>query len=331
MDPQSIPAALRDIDQWLCWQEQERDGKATKVPVDARTGEFASVTDASTWSDFETAHAGVTTLDASGVGFVFTEADSFVGVDLDDCRDAETGRPDGWAKEIVQSLDSYTEVSPSGTGYHVYVCGNLPAGRNRSGHVELYESARFFTVTGAHVDGTPAVVNERNQALRQVHAEYVADGSPSGSGSHPADTDGATGHDLSDEELLTRARNAKNAPKFERLWRGDTSGYDSHSEADMALCFLLAFWTGGDVAAVDRLFRHSGLYREKWDEPHYADGRTYGAVTAERAVRETSEVYEPREQEEVETPREDRSPTEAAASSLKSESRSDVESLRSVC
>lgn len=166
-------------------------------------------------------------------------------------------------------------MSPSETGYHVYVCGDLPADGNHSRNVECYDAARFFTVTGAHVRGTPPVIHDRQQELRDIHAEYVADSATQEQSPSPT-TATPSGNDLSDEELLNRAHAAKNGAKFTRLWRGDTSGYDSHSEADMALCFLLAFWTGGDAVRVDRLFRDSGLYRPKWDESHYADGSAYG-------------------------------------------------------
>jgi len=110
-------------------------------------------------------------------------------------------------------------------------------------------------------------------------------------GSTPGDRSGPA--DLSDDELLERATSAANGEKFRRLWNGDIGGYDSHSEADMALCTLLAFWTGGDCGRMDRLFRESGLIREKWDELHYGDGRTYGEGTVERALQVTDERYGP--------------------------------------
>ena len=99
--------------------------------------------------------------------------------------------------------------------------------------------------------------------------------------------------DLDDKKLLKKARRASNGPKFERLWAGNTGGYESNSEADMALCCLLAFWSGGDQKQMDRLLRQSGLLREKWDEVHYADGSTYGEKTIERAVENTSNFYSP--------------------------------------
>lgn len=155
---EAVPGTLLEYDQWLCWREDERNGKATKIPIDPTTGEFASTTDAETWAPFETAREQVQFGTEDGLGFVFTDDDPIVGVDLDDCRDPETGEIDAWAVDVIETLDSYTEVSPSGTGFHVLVTGALPDGRNRRGEIELYETARFFTVTADHVEGTPATL-----------------------------------------------------------------------------------------------------------------------------------------------------------------------------
>jgi putative DNA primase/helicase len=298
-----LPEALREREQWVCWREEDRDGKPTKIPVTPGAGGFASSTESNTWSDFETALEYTETEHADGVGFVFTDDDPVVGVDLDDCRDPETGDIDDAARDIIDRLDSYTEVSPSGTGFHVLLRGELPEGRNRRGSVELYDTARFFTVTGDHVERTPNRVARRQDALTAIHHEYVqdTDGETASESEQRDGTDDqstATGAadvdiDLEDEELLEKARNASNGEKFERLWNGNTVGYDSQSEADMALCCLLAFWTGGDQTQMDQLFRESGLLREKWDEVHYADGSTYGEKTIERAIATTSEFYEP--------------------------------------
>jgi len=295
------PKKLREREQWVCWREEERDDKLTKIPVTPATGGFASSTDPETWGSLEAALEYTETEHADGVGFVFTDNDPIVGVDLDDCRDPETGDVDDDAQDIIARLDSYTEVSPSGTGYHVLIKGNLPDGRNRRGSVELYDTARFFTVTGDHVGRTPTRVARRQDALDAIHREYVQnierDTTPESRQRGDADGQSATNEaddvDLEDEELLEKARNASNGEKFERLWNGNMGGYDSQSEADMALCCLLAFWTGGDRTQMDQLFRQSGLHREKWDEVHYADGSTYGEKTVERAIANTSEFYDP--------------------------------------
>ncbi|GAB7011421.1 hypothetical protein [Halorubrum trueperi] len=298
-----LPEALREREQWVCWREEEREGKPTKIPVTPGAGGFASSTESDTWRDFETALEYTEAEHADGIGFVFTDDDPIVGVDLDDCRDPETGDVDDAARDFIERLDSYTEVSPSGTGFHVLIKGELPEGRNRRGSIKLYDTARFFTVTGDHVEGTPSRVALRQDALVAIHREYIQDtGTEAKSGSgHRGATDeesatsgaGDVDVDLADEELLEKARNASNGEKFKRLWNGNTVGYDSQSEADMALCCLLAFWTGGDRRQMDQLFRQSELHREKWDEVHYTDGSTYGEKTIERAITTTSEFYEP--------------------------------------
>ena len=302
-EPEAIPERLRERDQWVCWREEDRDGKPTKIPVTPGAGGFASATESETWAGFEAALDYTETEHADGVGFVFTDDDPIVGVDLDDCRDPETGDVDDAALDIIARLDSYTEVSPSGTGYHVLIRGELPEGRNRRGGVELYDTARFFTVTGDHVEETPTRVARRQDALTAIHREYVQDterdmaseSKQYEGADDESPTTGAAGVDvdLDDKDLLKKARNASNGEKFERLWNGNTVGYDSQSEADMALCCLLAFWTGGDRTQMDQLFRQSGLHREKWDEVHYADGSTYGEKTIERAIATTSEFYDP--------------------------------------
>jgi primase-polymerase (primpol)-like protein len=298
VDSGALPAGIVERDQWVCWREEERDGKPTKVPVRPETGDFASTTDPDTWTSFERAVEAVEDEDVDGVGFVFSAEDPIVGVDLDECRVPETGNPGSTAQTIIERLDSYTEVSPSGTGYHVLVEGDLPDGRNRRGSIELYDSARFFTVTGEHVSGTPDRIESRQEALTEVYREYVGDGAvnsdrtdASATSTGGTDTDGDV--TLDDVDVVERARRAENGEKFEQLWTGTIAGYDSHSEADMALCCLLAFWTGGDRSQIDRLFRQSGLMREKWDDIHYADGSTYGEKTIKRAVSTATDSYDP--------------------------------------
>jgi primase-polymerase (primpol)-like protein len=289
-----LPVGLTERAQWVCWREQERDGRQTKVPVDPNTGGFASATDPATWTDFDEARE-YAKANALGLGFVFTEADPFVGVDLDKCRVPATGTVTDCAQEVLERLDSYTEVSPSGTGYHVLVEGELPDGGNRRGDVEMYAHSRYFTVTGEHVDGTPLEICARDEPLEAVHREFVLGERTREEGRRAVEaTPGVESTpDLTAAEVLKRARNARNGEKFDRLYRGSTAGYDSNSEADMALCAMLSFWTGGDETQVDRLFRDSGLYREKWDAVHFADGSTYGEKTVERAVAGTEEFYTP--------------------------------------
>ena len=147
-DQTTIPEILCEREQWVCWKKTKRDGKATKIPVTPGGDGFASSTDPETWTGFEIALEYAQTGKANGVGFVFTDDDPIVGVDLDDCRDSQSGEVDSEAQDIIERLDSYTEISPSGTGYHVLIEGELPEGRNRRGHIELYDRARFSPLLG---------------------------------------------------------------------------------------------------------------------------------------------------------------------------------------
>ncbi|MFD1514096.1 hypothetical protein [Halomarina rubra] len=307
---ETLPASLLEYDQWLCWRSEEREGAPTKVPIDPNTGRFASTTDPATWTSFSDARTYATGGDVDGIGFVFTDEDPLVGVDLDHCRVTETETIHEWAQKIIDRLDSYTEISPSGTGIHVLVRGSLPEEGNRSGNVELYESARFFTVTGARVDGTQSEIRERTEAIAAVHREHIPSSTTqtTQNAAEPPAAQGTAGESLDDTELIERAQQAANGQKFNRLWSGSIAGYDSHSEADMALCSMLAFWSGGDATQIDRLFRDSGLYRGKWDEVHFADGSTYGEKTVDRAIAGTSEFYTPS--------RSDTTTSEAEASSV---------------
>jgi len=294
---ENIPAELKDQTQWVCWEYQERDGKPGKVPIDPDTGTRASVTEADSWATFTTALLYYGSHDRiDGLGFVFTESDPFVGIDLDGCVD-NAGNTDDTAEDIVSRLDSYTETSPSGTGLHIIIEGALPTDANRRDNVEIYERDRFFTVTGKHLKGTPLTVEQRQAGLEGVSEDYLEDATDAADADDTAIITGGGGDSpasgtsvFTDDELLAKAKGAKNAEKFARLWDGNTNEYPSQSEADGALCSRLAFWTGGDRAQIDRLFRQSRLMRAKWDEQH--GDQTYGERTIDKTMKTTENRYD---------------------------------------
>ena len=278
------PGELRTADQFVCWREEARDGDITKVPYSVHGGR-ASSTNPKTWAPFEAAIAYAEEHGMRGVGFVFTEDDPFAGIDIDKCRDAETGEIEPWARKIVDALDSYTEVSPSGTGLHIFVKATLPGPNNRKGPLEMYESGRYFTLTGEHLGGTPTETHERQDVLTRLYRHVFKDKATGEANGHRRRT---TPLDVGDEDLLALAKQAKNGEKFSRLWRGDTSDYaGDNSRADLALCSLLAFWTDGDTERMDHLFRQSGLMREKWNRHDYRE-RTFKRVLEGR-----TEFYQP--------------------------------------
>ena len=143
----NIPGELKARPQWILWRAV--GDKPDKVPYSARTGRMASSTDLLTWGTFQEALEAYENSEYAGLGFVFSSADPYTGIDLDNCV-AEDGEIALWALEIVRYFDSYTELSATGTGLHIIVRGNVP--NRRKVEVEVYSSKRFFTVTG-HVVG----------------------------------------------------------------------------------------------------------------------------------------------------------------------------------
>jgi primase-polymerase (primpol)-like protein len=265
----TLPLDVRQSTRCVVWRCERRAGRPTKVPYMAVAPMVrAAVDDPRTWAAFDDAVWVVRAGHADGVGLVLGAG--ICGADFDHVRDVETGLVAADVVGLVAQLDSYTEVSPSGSGLHVLARGTLPPGRRRRGCVELYDGGRFFTLTGRHVAGTPRTLEDRTAALAALHAQLFAAAPQTSTSAHPAPI-------AVDAELLRRAHAAKNGAKFAALWRGDASRYSSRSEADLALCGLLAFWTGGAADRVDRLFRASGLMRPKWDAPRGTE--TYGART----------------------------------------------------
>lgn len=150
--------------------------------------------------------------------------------------------------------------------------------------------------------------------LEEVYNEIFGESQPSGNGAGPAPA--VQPSNMDDAELLEKARGAANGDKFTCLWTGDTTGYDSQSEADQALCNLLAFWTGREATQMDRLFRESKLMRPKWDERHSSDGSTYGEITLEKAVKNTTDTYAAAEEYEFHRGGEKWQPPDAPARTL---------------
>jgi primase-polymerase (primpol)-like protein len=271
-----LPGELVDYKQWVVWRRAEVDGRKTKLPISPWSGKIASCDKPHTWSTFRHASYARQKHRCDGIGFVFTDGDPFCGIDLDGCRDTD-GNIAPEASAIISRLDSYTELSPSGTGVHILVRAKLPGKGRRSGKIEIYDSARYFTVTGNHLPGPPVEILDRQIELDQLLHELFPAALRLSTSACPELSS------LSDEELIRRAHSARNGERFHRLWNGDTSEYDGNrSRADAALCCILAFWCGGDAERVDRLFRQSGLMRSKWDRR--SGDTTYSALTIGSAL-----------------------------------------------
>jgi|SRR5215212_4332519 len=146
----NIPTRFTERRQWVMWKLEKRPGedKPTKIPYIAGGVGRASSTDLMTWRPFEEAVRALEAGRYDGIGFVFCSGDEFVGIDLDKCRNPETGEIEEWAREIIGSVAyKYVEVSPSGTGVHIITRGKLREGKKK-GKIEIYGQEKFFTFTG---------------------------------------------------------------------------------------------------------------------------------------------------------------------------------------
>lgn len=294
---QNIPIGLREHQQWVCWRYVQRDGKQTKCPFDARTGSMANSTNPDTWSSFEVALAAWQEGDQyEGIGFVFTADDPFCGVDLDDCIDPDTGELKPWGQRLVTDLNSYCETSPSGRGVKIFIEAWKPGTSCRKpyedGEVEIYDQARFFTVTGQRLASASDQVEPRQEALEQLYADvFAATPLSQVPPALPPPHTTPTGDGLSDAQILEKAQHSrKSGAKFSALWAGQWNDhFASASEADSSVVFTLAFYTK-DPVQLDRLFRTSGLMRSKWDEKH--GSKTYGQMTIDKALATVTNQYQ---------------------------------------
>jgi primase-polymerase (primpol)-like protein len=301
---ENIPEALKQGKRFVGWRYEDRGAeKPAKVPYAPDAPKGASSTAPADWTTFDRAvrYAQVAGLD--GVMRAFDHADGMVGMDLDDCLDPTIPEPTiddlaPQAADFVRRLDTYCEISPSGAGVKLWVKGTMPAFGHHRGDVEMYGSVvgrtgpcgRFFTMTGRRLKGTPATVGYRPDVIAAIHRAVFGEApDPVSAG---ADRDGPIpALELGDEDVLRLASTSPhNGERFRRLWSGDTSDYardgnDGESEADCALCELLFFYGGPDEDRADRLFRRSGLYRDKWERADYR------ASTFARALRGKTRFY----------------------------------------
>jgi primase-polymerase (primpol)-like protein len=260
----TIPAELKALRRWVCWRAQDA--------VDCRTGGPADLTDPATWATFEKALACYREQGLDGIGFVLT-GDGYCVVELDDCHDPRTGQLAPWASDLVKQLDSYFEVSTSGTGVTVFVRSLLPTGGRRHESVAVHAGDHVARVTGWRGAVSGETVETRQPEALAVYHKLPGQAA------------------LSDEEVLAHARHAKNGngAKFGALWEGDTTAYRHKSRADLALCAILAYWVQGDAARVEALFGPSAMSRgRKW-----SGDADYRRRTVHKALKGLTKFYTP--------------------------------------
>src|SRR5215216_6368652 len=263
-----LPDELKAEDSWVLWKKKRRSGKVTKVIYQADHRQ-ASSTDPATWTTFDTViEAFERDGFFDGIGFVFHSESPYAGVDIDDVTQEQ-------ARRWIERFNSYTELSPSGNGFHIICKAEVPKGTNRA-EGELYSSGRFFTMTGDVVRDVP--IREAQDAADEFYKFLRRGDNP------PREQEPPTTPTLTDAEVVRLAENAKNGDEFSIVYRGGGQ-FKSASERDMSLASRLAFWTQ-DEAQIERIMRGSGCAREKWDRH-----RTYLRDTIRKALSGLTETY----------------------------------------
>ncbi len=171
----ALPAMdeLCSLPQWVCWKLVTVKGRKTKPPYNAHNGYKAAINKPDHLSAYETAEAGVAKHNMAGVGFVLTEDNGYIGIDLDKCI-GEDGVVMPWAQEVLDLAETYAELSPSGRGIHLFARGHLDAAfKHDLEGVELYCSGRYLTVTGNHVAGTPTEIRDAPNTIATLIAHVA--------------------------------------------------------------------------------------------------------------------------------------------------------------
>lgn len=273
-----IPEHMQSQENWVLWRKADRNGKTQKLPVSPLDYSMKHIGDPSRWTDFHTAARALCAANQeqekfAGLGFELSGS-GLIFVDLDRC--ISNGKPNEMASDFLDTLsNTYCELSQSKSGLHFFLKGVIPHQHCiKQPELELYFQNRFcantfdavYPLEPMEVDSSVIDLlkrwgydfekdfreqeeRERLQATRSA-APFVA-----------------TGSRLSDSQVIYHLRKTRYGELYDH---GLTPAYSSHSEADAALCLELAFWTDKDPEQIDRLFRQSALFREKWDREDYA-------------------------------------------------------------
>lgn len=271
---QRIPAELRDRAQWVVWRYEQRGDKRTKVPY-SPSGKHAKSSDPTTWATFDQVIAVAERFD--GIGYVFSADDPYTGCDFDAPLDA--GK-----LATVKTLGSYTERSPSGNGLHVIVRAKLrgPGHNDQEAGREIYDSGRYFTMTGAHVEGTPTTIEARQIEIDAYYATFApvravvtqrVIHTPSQLGDVTA--------------IVERISRSRQGDEFRRLYAGQHT-YRSASEADAALLRLVSWWVQGDTGAMLAVWKGSALWREERCNDDYVSRTLQHGLSGNRSIRQVT-------------------------------------------
>lgn len=262
-----FPDSLTKLPIWFLWRlETDDKGRKTKIPYSALYDGRASSTNPQTWTTFDRA-VDKLQRDRSlynGIALGVQKSDRLIFIDIDHSVD-ENGDLSEVAQDILNHLPGqFVEISQSGSGLHIFTLGEIPRNfKNSKNGVEMYSEKRFCAMTGnALQEGEP---HEDPDGVRYVFETYRTPEKPK----TPVRSQ-ISALQRDDRWII---EHASKSSKFSDLYSGNWTllGYGSQSEADLALCNILAFWTDCRPDQIDRIFRSSGMYREKWERQDYRE------------------------------------------------------------
>jgi len=277
----NIPQAMKDQPDWCLWKLVERDGRTTKVPYTVN-GNGAQSNNPETWASFDDAlNAFTNSSEYNGLGFFLKRP--LVGLDIDHVSKQDAGK----IKKILDIVkNTYVEKSQSGDGYHAIFRGFKPKNTpNKKNGFEMYDHERFFALT-ADLKTLPQIDSFDGEKMRDLIDLTIGFKKDNPAPINPV----GTGNDLSNDAVINRILTSSQARDFKELYAGSIADYESHSNADLALCNILAYWTNRDAQKIDSIFRQSKLYRSKWDSKRGAT--TYGEMTIQKAIEGTPNGFE---------------------------------------
>lgn len=295
---ENLPQELKLQGKYCCWKYGYRNNsdKQAKVPHNPLTGYKLDIGRLDLFVTFEDVK-NYADLGYDGIGISIS--DGISAIDIDHCID-DNGNLSAPAEDIRTIMNSYTEVSPSGHGLRIlFMAENFQYDtktyfiNNQSLGLEVYVSGattKYVTVTGNALPDSNGHLQERSAELQTVLDKYMR--RPISAPTQPCEAETPSASPIPDDEkLIDIASRGKNGEAFKALMAGDTSGYGgNHSDADLALCGLLAFYTAKNPEQMDRIFRSSKLMRTKWDERRR--NTTYGKMTIQKAIDQQASVFQ---------------------------------------
>lgn len=281
-----LPEELKKEPRFVFWKLVENKGK---IPINAKTNQLAKSNDQSTWATFNECLSSPYINYVDGIGFML--GDGYVGIDLDNHDNSNMRDIFNDFYKAFKDI-AYIEYSQSRKGIHLILKGKLPNGARHKGNYEMYDTNRYFALTGFKVNKKPITFKENNELLKEYHDKYLGKSKEFVFEriNEVGEIEKTNIYTLNYDSVIDKA--LKTDLKFAELYAGHFQNeYPSQSEADLALTCKLAYYLDKDISAIDDYFKRSALYREKWERKGNDNVPSYKERTISHALSLVKETY----------------------------------------